>query len=62
MHNKLFKQDLSYLSKKISLWQKAFITFLVLYQWGFCCCITADRDFVLGLYFATFRVIHEVTN
>jgi len=28
MHNKLFKQDLSYFSKKISVRQKALITFL----------------------------------
>jgi len=43
MRNKLFKQDLSYFSKKISVRLKAFITFLVLYQWDFCC-ITADRN------------------
>jgi len=59
MHNKLFKQDWSYFSKEISVRQKAFITFLVLYQWDFCC-ITADRDFTLGLYFVTFRDIHEL--
>jgi len=45
------KQDLVNLSKKISVGQKALIIFLVLYQWDFCCCITADRDFTLGLYF-----------
>jgi len=59
MHNKLFKQDWSYYSKEISVRQKALITFLVLYQWDFCC-ITADRDFTLGLYFVTFRDIHEL--
>jgi len=32
MHNKLFKQDLSYFSKKILVRQKALITFLVPYQ------------------------------
>jgi len=60
MHNKLLKQDLGYFSKKISVRQKALIAFLVLYQWDFCCCITADRDFTLGLYFVTFRDIHEL--
>jgi len=30
MHSKLFQQDLSYFSKKISVRQKALITFLVL--------------------------------
>jgi len=51
MHSERFKQDLSYFSKEISVRQKALITFLVLYQWDFCCCITGDRDFTLGLYF-----------
>jgi len=60
MHNKLFKQDLSYFSKKISVRQKALIIFLVLYHWDFCFCITADRDFTLGLYFVTLRDIHEL--
>jgi len=32
MHNKLFKQDFNYFSKKISVRQKALISFLVLYQ------------------------------
>jgi len=59
MHNKLFKQDWSYFSKEISVRQKALITFFVLYQWDFCC-ITADRDFALGLYFVTFRDIHKL--
>jgi len=58
MHIKLFKQDLNYFSKKISFQQKSLITFLLLYQWDFCCCIIADRDFTLGLYFVTFRDIH----
>jgi len=60
MHDKLFKHDLSYFSKKILVRQKALITFLVLYQWDFCCCITADRDFTLGLYFVASRDTHEL--
>jgi len=60
MHNKLFKQDLSYFSMKISVPQKGLITFLVLYQWDVCCCITVDRDFTLGLYTVTFRDIHQL--
>jgi len=59
MHNKLFKQDWSYFWKEISVRQKALITFLVLYQWDFCC-ITADRDFTLDLYFVTFRDTQEL--
>jgi len=60
MHNKLFKQDLSYFSKKILVRQKALITFLVPYQWDFCCCMTGDRDFTLSLYFVAFRDIHKL--
>jgi len=32
----------------------------VLDQRDLCCCITADRDFTLGLYLVTFRDIHEL--
>jgi len=64
IHNKLFKQDFSYFSKKISVRQKALITFLVLYQWDLCCLIMKNRlksgFFWRDKFISNFNVLNNI--